>query len=72
MDNLLFAIWGKAGRRAWRQEEFRLDAPGSVFGRLAAAIAIIGVAACLLDHVAIKGETDTVAPYALATKGSSR
>ena len=71
MDNLFFAIWGKPERRA---EEFWLDPPAPGFGRLAAAIAIVGVAACLLDHMATASKTDTaaIAFYNVATEGSSR
>jgi len=74
MDNLFLAIWGRPGRKAMRLEEFWLDPPALGFGRLAAALAIIGVAACLLDHAATAGKTDTVAfaPYDASMKGSSK
>jgi hypothetical protein len=54
-----------------RLEEFWLDSPAPGFGRLAAAIAIIGVAACLLDHAtASKTDTAAFASYNAATEGS--
>ncbi|MDX8453588.1 hypothetical protein RFM98_12545 [Mesorhizobium sp. VK9D] len=72
MDNLFLVIWRKPGRKAQQSEEFWLDPPSPGFGRLAAAIAIIGVAACLLDHAATASKTDTVAfaPYNASTEGN--
>ncbi|RVD56570.1 hypothetical protein EN828_24625 [Mesorhizobium sp. M2D.F.Ca.ET.185.01.1.1] len=72
MDNLFVAIWGKPGVR--RPEEFWLDPPAPGLGRLVAAIAIVGVAACLLDHMATASKTDTTASasYNVAIEGSSR
>ncbi|MDX8525287.1 hypothetical protein RFM68_12275 [Mesorhizobium sp. MSK_1335] len=72
MDNLFLAILGKTGRNARRPEGLWLDPPAPGFARLAAAIAIIGVAACLLDHAAIGCKTDTIAfaPYNASTEGS--
>jgi hypothetical protein len=55
-----------------RLEEFWLDCPATGFGRQAAAIAIIGVAACLLDHAATAGKTDTAAVHDASAKGSSK
>ncbi|RWB71948.1 MAG: hypothetical protein EOQ50_20645 [Mesorhizobium sp.] len=74
MDNLFVAIWGKPERNARRAEEFWLDPPAPDFGRLLAAIAIVGVAACLLDHVATANKTDTAAfaSYNVAIEGSSK
>lgn len=72
MDNLFLAVWGKPERKGRLLEEFWLDPPALGFGRLAAAIAIIGVAICLLDHAATAGKTDAVAFYNLSTKGSSK
>ncbi|MBZ9770853.1 hypothetical protein LB526_29260 [Mesorhizobium sp. CA6] len=72
MDNLFLAVWGKPERKGRRLEEFWLDPPALGFGRLAAAIAIIGIATCLLDHAATAGKTDTVASYNSSTKGSSK
>jgi hypothetical protein len=70
MDNLFFALWKRPGRKAGRQEDFWLDPPPSGLGRLLAAVAIIGVAACLLDYTAaVKGAADTVTT---ATYGSSQ
>jgi len=74
MDNLFLAILGKSGRNGRQLEELWLDPPASGFGRLAAAIAIIGVAACLLDHAATASKTDTIAfaSYESSTEGSSK
>ncbi|RAZ74873.1 hypothetical protein [Mesorhizobium atlanticum] len=72
MDNLFVAIWGKPERKARRVEAFWLDSPTPGLGRLAAAIAIVGVAACLLDHTASKTDTAAIAFYNVATEGSSR
>jgi hypothetical protein len=72
MDNLFLAIWGRPGRKGVRLEEFWLDSPTLGFGRLAVAIAIVGVAACILDHAATASRTDTVAFHGASTKGSSK
>ncbi|MER8464268.1 hypothetical protein [Mesorhizobium sp. M1409] len=70
MDNLFFALWKGAGRKTCRPEDFWLHPPASGFGRLLAAVAIIGIAACLLDHVAaVKGNADT---FAAASYGSTQ
>lgn len=69
MDNLFFALWKRPGRKAGRQEDFWMDPPAPVFGRLLAAVAIIGVAACLLDHAAVEGKADTLV---VASYGSSQ
>ncbi|RRI02666.1 hypothetical protein EH240_11770 [Mesorhizobium tamadayense] len=62
-------MWKRPGRKAQRREDFWLNPPASGFGRLLAAIAIIGAAAWLLDHSAAgKGEADTLA---IASYGSS-
>lgn len=72
MDNLYLAIWSKPPRKARRPEEFWLDPPASGYGRLVAALAIIGVAACLLDHATTAGKTDTAAFHDASAKGSSK
>ena len=75
LDNLFFALWKTPGRKSGRQEDFWLDPPAPVFGRLLAAVAIIGVAACLLDHAAaVEGKADTlvVASYGSYQQESSR
>jgi len=75
MDNLFFALWKTPGRKAGRQEDFWLDPPAPVFGRLLAAVAIIGIAACLLDHAAAaagKADTLVVASYGSSQQESSR
>jgi hypothetical protein len=70
MDNLFFALWKRPGRKAERQEDFWLDPPATGLGRLLAAVAIIGAAACLLDHTAaVDGKADTLVA---ASYGSSR
>ena len=46
--------------------------PAPCLGRLVAAIAIVGVAAYLLDHTASKTDTAAIAFYNVATEGSSR
>lgn len=60
MDNLFFALWKDAGRKAGRRGDFWLHPPPSGFGRLLAAVVIIGIAVCLLDHAAGKGPADTL------------
>jgi hypothetical protein len=75
MDNLFFALWKMSGRGPGRQEDFWLDPPASGLGRLLAALAIIMVAACFLDHAAtISGKADmaVAAAYGLSQEGSSR
>lgn len=69
MDNLFLAVWGKPGRKVPQAEEFWLDPPLPGFGRLAAAIAIICMAVCLLDGAATASKTAT-ASYNAATEGS--
>lgn len=70
MDNLFFALWKSPGDRPERQEDFWLDPPAPILGRLLAALAIIGVAACLLDHAAaVEGKADT---FVTASYGSSQ
>ena len=75
MDNLFFALWKRPGRRAERQEDFWLHPPPSGLGRLLVAVAIIAVAACLLDHAAaVKGTADSVttASYGSSQQGSQK
>lgn len=74
MDNLFVAILGKPERKDRRAEAFWLDPPAPGLRRLVAAIAIVGVAACLLDHVAAASKTDVAAfaSYNVATEGSSK
>ncbi|RVD16102.1 MAG: hypothetical protein EOS73_12815 [Mesorhizobium sp.] len=71
MDSMFFASWKGAGCGAGRREEdFWLHPPASGFGRLLAAVAIIGIAACLLDHAAaVSGNTDALVG---ASYGSQR
>ncbi|WFP77191.1 hypothetical protein [Mesorhizobium sp. WSM4906] len=73
MDNLFFALWRRPGHRAQQLEEFWLEPPPLGVGRLVAAVAIIDVAACLLDHAAaVRGKADSVAvaPYGSSQEGN--
>ncbi|ESY78369.1 hypothetical protein X740_20610 [Mesorhizobium sp. LNHC221B00] len=75
MDNLFFALWNNPGRKAQRRQDFWLDPPASGFGRLLAAVAIIAVAACFLDHAAaVDGKADMLvaASYDSSQHGSSK
>ncbi|AZO26996.1 MULTISPECIES: hypothetical protein [Mesorhizobium] len=75
MDNLFFALWRRPGRRAERPEEFWLDPPASGFGQLVAAVAIIGIAAFLLDHAAAarsKADSVAVASYGSSQEGNEK
>ncbi|MFC3326400.1 hypothetical protein [Mesorhizobium cantuariense] len=73
MDNLFFALWNGAGRKAGRPEDFWLHPPASGFGRLLAAVAIIGIAACLLDHAAERNaDTLVAASYGSTQQGSQK
>ncbi|TPI11347.1 hypothetical protein FJW06_20045 [Mesorhizobium sp. B4-1-3] len=68
MDNLFSGSVQAA--QPQRKEDFWLDLPPSGFGRLLLAVAVIGVAACLLDDAAAaRGAADTVR---IASYGSSR
>ncbi|RUU56720.1 hypothetical protein [Mesorhizobium sp. M2C.T.Ca.TU.002.02.1.1] len=70
MDDLFFSLWRRSGGKPQRREDFWLNPPPSGFGRLLVAVAVIGVAACLLDHAgAAKGAADTVRT---ASYGSSQ
>lgn len=73
MDNLFFALWKGAGHKAGRREDFWLHPPASGFGRLLAAVAIIGIAACLLDHAAaVRGNADTLVTASYGSTGSTQ
>ena len=60
MNDLFSAHWIDAGREAGREETDWLYQQPSGFGRLLAAVAIIGVAFCLLDHAADQRPADTL------------
>jgi hypothetical protein len=60
MNNLFSAHWTNTGREAGAPEVDWSQPQPSGFGRLLAAVAIIGIAVCLLDHAASKGPADTV------------
>ena len=73
MDNLFFALRKGAGCKAGRREDLWQHPPASGFGRLLTAVAIIGIAACLLDHAAtVRGNADTLvtASYGSSQQGS--
>ncbi|MBZ9919209.1 MULTISPECIES: hypothetical protein [unclassified Mesorhizobium] len=75
MDNLFFAIWKTPGRKAQRRQDFWLEPPPSGVRRLLAAVAIVAVAACLLDHAAaVEGKADTLvaASYDSSQQGSAK
>ncbi len=52
MNMLFCAQWKNTGRSVGRQEADWMHQPVSCFGRFLAAVAIIGVAVCILDHAA--------------------
>jgi hypothetical protein len=60
MNDLFSAHWTSTGRKAGEQEIDWLQQPASGFGRLLAAVAIIGVGVCVLDHAAGKGPADSL------------
>ncbi|TIO08031.1 hypothetical protein [Mesorhizobium sp.] len=60
MNCLFSAHWRSAGRKTAEQEADWLHRPPSGFGRLLAAVAIIGVAVSLLDHAAVKSPAETL------------
>ncbi|CDX25853.1 conserved hypothetical protein [Mesorhizobium sp. ORS 3324] len=73
MENLFFALWRHPGRRAQQPQDLWLDPPPLGLGRLVAALAIIGVAVCLLDHAAAvisKADSIAVASYGSSQKGN--
>lgn len=59
MNNLFSAHWGYTGKKAGKQEADWWHRPPSGFGRLLAAVAIVGVTVCLLDLAVGKGPADT-------------
>ena len=60
MNNLFSAHWTGTARTAGGQEADWSRLPPSGFGRLLAAVAIIGVGVCFLDHAAGKGPADSL------------
>ena len=60
MNNLFSALWIDTGREAGGKEIDWLQPQPSGFSRLLAAVAIIGIAVCLLDHAAGKSPADTL------------
>ena len=71
MNNLFSAHWIGTSRNANGQEPDWLQPQPSGFGRLLAAIAIIGIAVCFLDHAAGKSPADTkiASSYGLSQQG---
>ncbi|RWD31516.1 hypothetical protein [Mesorhizobium sp.] len=61
MNDLFSAYWRDTGRKAAEQEADWLHRSPSVFGRLLAAVAIIGIAVSLVDHAAVKSPAGTLA-----------
>ncbi|MBZ9717232.1 hypothetical protein LB519_05175 [Mesorhizobium sp. AD1-1] len=71
MNNLFSAHWTSTCRTADPGKSDPLHVPPSGFGRLLAAVAIIGIAVSLLDHIAAgKNSTDTVIAYGSSQQGS--
>ena len=69
MNNLFSAHWNGTGKRAGLQE-IDCSRP-SGFGRLLAAVAVIGIAVCVLDHAAAgKDAAGTVIAYGSSQQGS--
>ena len=68
MNNLFSAHWIDTGREACREDTDWLYQPPSGFGRLLAAVAIIGVAFCFLDHAAGKHPADTLIASSYASQ----
>ncbi|MBW8907885.1 MAG: hypothetical protein JF620_02420 [Mesorhizobium sp.] len=66
MDNLLFTLWKRPIAR--RQDPW-LDPPASGLGRLLAAVAVIGIGACILDHAAREADTLVIASYGSLQEG---
>ncbi|SJM31614.1 hypothetical protein [Mesorhizobium delmotii] len=72
MDGLFIALWKSSGRKPERREDYWLHPPPFGFGRLLAAVAIIGVAACVLDHAATgigAADTEVAASYGSPQQG---
>ncbi|MFD2056534.1 hypothetical protein ACFSQT_26680 [Mesorhizobium calcicola] len=64
MDMLFCAHWKKAGRGAGGQEADWMYQPAPAFGRFLAAVAVIGIAVCVLDHAAAgEGRADTLVAW---------
>ncbi|RWI28637.1 MAG: hypothetical protein E5X43_17530 [Mesorhizobium sp.] len=69
MNNLFSAHWRDTGRKAAEQEADWLDRQPSGFGRLLAAVAMIGVAVSLLDYAAVKSPAETLAANSSSQQG---
>ncbi|ESX07551.1 hypothetical protein NKH34_04025 [Mesorhizobium sp. M1148] len=69
MNNLFSAHWNDADKSA-RLHEIECSRP-SGFGRLLAAVAVIGIAVCVLDHAAAgKDAAGAVITYGSSQQGS--
>jgi hypothetical protein len=71
MNNLFSAHWNRAGRRRVAEETDPLHLPPSGFGRLLAAVVVIGIAVIALDHAAAGKDTaGTLIAYGSSQQGS--
>jgi hypothetical protein len=59
MNDLFSAHWRDTGRKAAEQEADWLHRSPSGFGRLLAAVAIIGIAVSLFDYASVKSPAGT-------------
>ncbi|RWP27539.1 hypothetical protein [Mesorhizobium sp.] len=69
MNNLFSAHWSDTGRKAAEWEADWLDRQPCGFGRLLAAVAMIGVAISLLDHAAVKSPAGTLVANSSSQQG---
>ncbi|RWO24351.1 MAG: hypothetical protein EOS09_14325 [Mesorhizobium sp.] len=69
MDNLFSAHWRDTGRKAAEQEADWLARQPCGFGRLLAAVAMIGVAVSLLDYAAVKSPAGTLVANSSSQQG---
>ncbi|MER8826302.1 hypothetical protein NKH73_05090 [Mesorhizobium sp. M0938] len=69
MDGVFFALWKSSGRKPERRENYGLHPRPSGLGRLLVAVAIIGVATCVLDHMAARKGAVVAASYGSSQQG---
>jgi len=69
MNNLFSAHWRDTGRKAAEQEAEWSYQPPSGYGRLLAAVAIIGVTVSVVDHAAVKSSAETLVANGLSQQG---
>ncbi|TIM08371.1 MULTISPECIES: hypothetical protein [unclassified Mesorhizobium] len=72
MNNLFSAHWMDTCRKAAEWEADWLDRQPCGFGRLLAAVAMIGVAVSLLDHAAVKSPAGTLVANGSSQQGDER